>query len=134
MCLRLANHTLGHGHVITPQESIGNRINRQQADKLLEQDIRKAENILHKYCSVPLTENQQAALISFIFNCGSGAFQASTLRQKLNRGEYSNAADELLRWVKAKGGVTLQGLVKRRAIERSLFLSETDTAAVISSA
>ncbi|WP_410526112.1 glycoside hydrolase family protein [Rickettsia endosymbiont of Gonocerus acuteangulatus] len=39
-----------------------------------------------------------------------------------NRGEYSNAADELLRWVKAKGGVTLQGSVKRRATERSLFL------------
>ncbi|WP_081427791.1 lysozyme [Rickettsia felis] len=57
---------------------------------------------------------QQVALISFIFNCGSGAFQASTLRQKLNRGEYLNAADELLRWVKAKGGVKLQGLLKRR--------------------
>ncbi|XJO32893.1 glycoside hydrolase family protein [Rickettsia rickettsii] len=45
----------------------------------------------------PLTENQQAALISFIFNCGAGAFQASTLQQKLNRGEYANAANELLR-------------------------------------
>ncbi|WP_342270767.1 glycoside hydrolase family protein [Rickettsia endosymbiont of Orchestes rusci] len=40
--------------------------------------------------------------MSFIFNCGSGAFQASTLRQKLNRGEYVNAADELLRWVHSK--------------------------------
>nr|WP_253310126.1 hypothetical protein [Rickettsia endosymbiont of Ceutorhynchus assimilis] len=37
-----------------------------------------------------------------MFNCGSGAFQASTLRQKLNRGEYVNAADELLRWVHSK--------------------------------
>ncbi|WP_371920418.1 glycoside hydrolase family protein, partial [Rickettsia sp. TH2014] len=26
---------------------------------------------------------QQVALISFIFNCETGAFQASTLRQKL---------------------------------------------------
>ncbi|WP_410525916.1 lysozyme [Rickettsia endosymbiont of Lasioglossum villosulum] len=73
-------------------------------------------------------------LISFIFNCCYGAFQASTLRQKLNRSEYDNAADELLRWVKAKGGVKLQGLVKRREIERSLFLSEAATAAVVSSA
>ncbi|MDE8612071.1 lysozyme [Rickettsia felis] len=65
-----------------------------------------------------------------MFNCGSGAFQASTLRQKLNRGEYLNAAGEMLRWVKAKGGVKLQGLVKRRAIERSLFLSEAGTASI----
>ncbi|WP_410526057.1 glycoside hydrolase family protein [Rickettsia endosymbiont of Rhinocyllus conicus] len=48
-----------------------------------------------------------------------------------NRGEYSNAADELLRWVKAKGGVKLQGLVKRRQMERSLFLSEATTETVI---
>ncbi|HJD67475.1 MAG TPA: glycoside hydrolase family protein [Rickettsia endosymbiont of Bembidion lapponicum] len=69
-----------------------------------------------------------------MFNCCYGTFQASTLRQKLNRSEYDNAADELLRWVKAKGGVKLQGLVKRREIERSLFLSEAATAAVVSSA
>ncbi|WP_392505727.1 glycoside hydrolase family protein [Rickettsia sp. 2024-CO-Wats] len=64
---------------------------------------------------MPLTENQQAALISFIFNCGAGAFQASTLRQKLNRGEYANAANnELLRWMRAKGGLSLQGLKHRQ--------------------
>ncbi|AFC73604.1 lysozyme [Rickettsia montanensis] len=63
---------------------------------------------------MPLTENQQDALISFIFNCGAGAFQASTLRQKLNRGECANAANELLRWMHAKGGLKLQGLVKLR--------------------
>ncbi|HJD60050.1 MAG TPA: lysozyme [Rickettsia endosymbiont of Omalisus fontisbellaquei] len=90
--------------------------------------MRKAQAALHRYCSVPLTENQQAALISFIFNFGGGKFQASTLRQKLNRGEYSNAANELLKWVHIKGGVKLQGLVKRRQKERALFLSEAGTA------
>ena len=122
--------TIGYGHVIEPNESIGNRINKQQAEKLLEEDIKKAESILHRYCNVPLTENQQAALISFIFNFGGGKFQASTLRQKLNRGEYTNAADELPRWVHIKGGVKLQALVKRRQIERSLFLSEAGTASI----
>lgn len=123
--------TIGYGHVIEQNESIGNRINKQQAESLLEKDIRKAQAALHRYCSVPLTENQQAALISFIFNFGSGKFQASTLRQKLNRGEYLNAADELLRWVHVKGGVKLQGLVKRRQIERSLFLSNAGTASIV---
>ncbi|WP_269208696.1 glycoside hydrolase family protein [Rickettsia bellii] len=66
-----------------------------------------------------------------MFNSCWMAFQASTLRQKLNQGEYSNAADALLRWIKAKGGMKLQGLVRRRTLERSLFLSEIATAAVI---
>ncbi|GAA5251953.1 lysozyme [Candidatus Rickettsia kedanie] len=73
---------------------------------------------------------QPAALISFISNCGAGSFQASTLRQKLNRGKYLNAATELPRWVHAKGSVKLQGLVKRRNLERSLFLSEAGTASI----
>jgi len=115
--------TIGYGHVIRQDEAIGNRINKEQAESLLEDDIRKAENILHRYCNVPLTENQQAALISFIFNCGVGAFQSSTLRQKLNRGEYMKAADEMLKWVYTKGGIKLQRLMKRRRIEQSLFLN-----------
>ncbi len=40
----------------------------------------------------------------------------------------------MLRWVKAKGGVKLQGLVKRRQIERSLFLSKADTASIANEA
>ncbi|AFB32095.1 putative lysozyme [Rickettsia rhipicephali str. Ect] len=40
------------------------------------------------------------------------------MRQKLNRGEYANAANELLRWMRAKGGLKLQGLVKRRQYYR----------------
>jgi lysozyme len=118
--------TVGYGHVIKPyeQKQLGNRITENQVEQLLEQDIKQAKSVLHTYCNVPLTENQQAALISFIFNCGAGAFQASTLRQKLNRGEYYNAANELLRWVHAKGGIKLQGLVRCRQMEQFLFLSK----------
>ncbi|HJD59254.1 MAG TPA: lysozyme [Rickettsia endosymbiont of Omalisus fontisbellaquei] len=38
--------------------------------------------------------------------------------------------NELPRWIHAKGGVKLQGLVKRRQIERSLFLNEAVTASI----
>ncbi|AAY61784.1 phage lysozyme family protein [Rickettsia felis str. Pedreira] len=65
--------------MIEPNESIGNRINKQQAEELIEKDIRKAQMLLHRHCVVPLTENQQATLISVIFNFGGGKFQASTL-------------------------------------------------------
>ena len=70
--------------------------------------------------TVKLTPAQGGALIDFAYNLGTGALQASTLRQRLNRGDYDGAAEELMRWVKA-GGKTLPGLVRRRQAERDLF-------------
>ena len=121
-------NTIGYGHVIRVDEEqqIGKQITQSQAEYLLQQDIHKAANSLKRHCNAPLTPNQQAALISFIFNCGSGAFQASTMRQKLNRGEYMLAANELPKWVYANG-IKLSGLIKRREFERSVFLATTTT-------
>ncbi|WP_375333932.1 lysozyme [Candidatus Tisiphia endosymbiont of Xenochironomus xenolabis] len=89
----------------------------------------KADNdeskYLYQYASMQTTNNsnysQEGALISFVFNCGAGAFQASSLRQKLLRGEYLSAADEFPKWVYARG-VKLKGLVRRRLVEREIFL------------
>lgn len=115
--------TIGYGHVIRPNEQIASPITEAQAEALLDQDVKIAQSALHCYCHVPLTPLQEAALISFIFNLGAGAFQASTLRQKLNRGEYIAVSNEFSKWVHA-GGVKLRGLVRRRAAERNLFLTE----------
>ncbi|WP_410521059.1 glycoside hydrolase family protein [Candidatus Tisiphia endosymbiont of Thecophora atra] len=43
------------------------------------------------------------------------------LRQKLLRGEYLLAADEFPKWVHARS-IRLQGLVRRRLLEREVFL------------
>jgi len=51
-----------------------------------------------------------------------GVLQRSTLRMKLNRGEFQNAADEFPKWRMA-GGRILAGLVRRRAAEETLFLA-----------
>lgn len=75
-----------------------------------------------KHVKVPLTQGQYDALVSFIFNCGAGAFSGSTLLQLLNLGKYVEAGDQLLRWNKAEGQV-LDGLTRRREQERALFLS-----------
>ena len=69
-----------------------------------------------------ISDNQFSALVSFTFNVEAGALQRSTLRMKLNRGEYQNAADEFPKWRMA-GGRILAGLVRRRAAERALFLA-----------
>ena len=54
---------------------------------------------------------------------GLGNLQASTLRAKLNRGEYEGAANEFPKWRKA-GGRVLAGLVRRRADEKNLFMAD----------
>jgi len=41
-----------------------------------------------------------SSLCSWTYNLGSGALQRSTLRMKLNRGEYLGAADEFPKWHK----------------------------------
>ena len=93
--------------------------------------IDEAEHLLRRYClwaersigrlvRVPLTSNQRSALISFVYNIGSGNFQRSTIRMKLNRKDYIGAANEFWKWRRA-GGRILKGLVRRRAREEQLF-------------
>jgi lysozyme len=69
---------------------------------------------------VPLLGHQEAALLSFIFNVGAGAFQRSTLRMKVNRREHEEVPLEFHRWVWSKGK-KLPGLVVRRAVEASWY-------------
>lgn len=121
-CCPGGKRTIGYGHALAAGEPAAGDISRAEAEQLLAKDIERASIALQRNCFVPLSVEQEAALLSFIFNCGSGAFQASTLRQKLNRGEYSLAAAELPRWAYA-GGVRLVGLVRRRCAEQALFLS-----------
>ena len=97
-------------------------VTEAEAEALLQQELDHVEGAIGKLIRVPLTENQFSALASFTFNLGSGNLQSSTLRMKLNRGEYDGAADEFPKWRRA-GGKILRGLVRRREEERELFLS-----------
>ena len=113
--------TIGWGHVIKASDNIKDGITLERAKQLLEQDLLEADSCLYRNArGVELNHNQRAALISFIFNLGSGSFQSSSLRQKLLRSEYGLAANEFKRWVYAKG-IKLRGLEKRRIAEQELF-------------
>lgn len=61
--------------------------------------MRIAEQAVLRLISVLLTEGQFDALVSFIFNLGTGALRHSTLRRKENRGEHESVYAELMRWV-----------------------------------
>lgn len=119
--------TIGYGHLITPADGLfpyGDRreITEAEALELFDADTATARACVDRLVGVPLTENQYAALVSFVFNVGCGAFQGSTLLRVLNDGDYVAAADQLDRWVNA-GGVKVAGLVNRRQLEKEVFLA-----------
>jgi lysozyme len=96
-------------------------ISRDKAEEMLAHDLQNVEKSVGRLIRVALTQNQFDALVSFTYNLGSGRLQSSTLRSKLNREDYEGAADQFPKWVMA-GGKRLSGLVKRRFVERKLFL------------
>ena len=114
--------TIGYGHLVRKGEVWPERISEEEATELLRKDIGHAELAVQRLIRVPLTDGQFDALVSFTFNLGSGALQRSTMRRKINRGEYIRGANELRRWVYA-GGRKLRGLVRRREAERLVYLS-----------
>jgi lysozyme len=110
--------TIGYGHTHGVFE--GEEIEAAIADSYLLDDMMDADHCLFTYVETPLSEEQRAALISFVFNLGCGAFRGSMLLKLLNHGDYAAAAQQFSRWTKA-GGHELAGLVRRRDAERRLF-------------
>ncbi|MEZ7766226.1 lysozyme [Haemophilus parahaemolyticus] len=121
--------TIGYGHtgkVGGVPVGSGMTITKDQAEKLLQNDVSIFENAIKKGVKVPLTQNQYDALVNFSYNIGDGAFLKSTLLRRLNQGDYQAAADQMLRWNKDNGEV-IQGLTNRRERERAMFLGQDYT-------
>ena len=130
--------TIGVGHVIDPNharvpfeernnlaipEGWNRTFTLEEVNAILAKDLERFERGVLKYCpSAVARQGWMDALVSFSFNVGLGTLQRSTLRQKHNRGDYSGAADELLKYCKA-GGKVLKGLENRRKDERAIYLS-----------
>lgn len=67
------------------------------------------------------TEDRRlAAIISFIYNCGAGNYRISTLKKRIDAGDWEGAKEEIVKWNKAAGRV-LPGLTKRRQAEAALL-------------
>lgn len=110
--------TIGYGHLIDSPDR--GEITRGEAALLLSKDMEVAERAVLRQVKVPLNQGQFDALVSFTFNLGSGALQASTLRRKLNQELYWLVPEQLRRWVFA-GGRKLPGLIRRREAEVALW-------------
>jgi len=111
--------TIGYGH--TKGVKMGDTCTQTQADAWLVEDLASAESDVERLVKVPITENEHAALVSFVFNLGGKNLAKSTLLVLLNQMKYDLAADQILLWDKA-GSRRLPGLTRRRIAERKLFL------------
>jgi lysozyme len=129
--------TIGVGHVIDPTHArvkLEDRkalpipagwdrvLSNDEIMDILKKDLNRFEQGVERLIKVELTQGQFDALVSFSFNVGLGNLQNSTLRMKVNRGDFEGAAEQFLVWTKA-GGKVLKGLVTRRTDERALFVS-----------
>lgn len=115
--------TIGYGHLLPAGKDFeGYTISRAEADTLFYADVKVAEKAVNNYVTVPLTQNQFNALVSWTFNLGQGNLQTSTMLKVLNAGDYEAAASELQRWIYA-GGKVVSGLVNRRQDEANLFIA-----------
>lgn len=92
-----------------------------ECDALLRKELQASFSVVDSSVKVPLSEPTKAALASFVYNVGPGAFRSSTLLKKLNADDRVGACNELKRWVYA-GGKKWNGLIKRRDVENWLCL------------
>ena len=138
--------TIGYGHVLyqeqiklpvvrkegyegmirkeMPLKPEDNRVwTKEEIEKLFADDVASFERGVLRLAP-PVAGRQGAfdACVSFAFNAGLGTFQRSSIRIKLNRGDWEGAADALLLYCMG-GGKILAGLKKRRDAEKALFLS-----------
>ncbi|EHG3080550.1 lysozyme, partial [Salmonella enterica] len=97
----------------------GRRYTDAECDALLKQDLAQVAARIDPLIKVSIPNSERAALYSFAYNVGTGAFARSTLLKKLNAGDQAGACDELKRWTYA-GGKQWKGLVTRREIEHEV--------------
>ena len=113
--------TIGYGHTKDVKE--GDKINKEEADYLLQEEMIEYESYINDFVEVPLNQNQFDALCSWVYNLGPTNLKNSTMLRVLNEEKYADVPQEIKRWNKA-GGEVLDGLIKRREAEAKMFVGE----------
>ncbi len=115
--------TIGFG--TTQGVKLGQVISMDQAEALLQNDLKRFEQYVLSGVKVPLTQNQFDALVSLIYNIGPGNFKSSTVLRMINEKNLEGIKTSWILWnkIRVKGELVVSpGLVKRRKSELELFL------------
>lgn len=113
--------TIGYGQTKGIKE--GMTWTQNQADEDLVKTALEVLNRAIKYSPILASANIEklSAIADFIYNLGIGNYATSTLKKKVDAGDWVSAASEIKRWDKAAGKV-LKGLTVRREKEAALLL------------
>ena len=116
--------TIGYGCTVYPDgrkvTMNDEPITKEKAEALLLDYV--INKILPNIRDLDLTDNQQAALCSLIYNIGWGAFAKSKCYKGIKNKDWELVFANW-DWIKG-GGKVLKGLVKRREEERFLFFQD----------
>ena len=118
--------TIGYGHTEKVKE--GDTCTPEQAEYWLAEEVEWFQKGVLGSCKIPPNSNQLTALVSFTYNLGLGNLRQSFLLRKHNASNFAGAANEFLKWNKARHPVTKQlrevsGLTERRKDERRIYLT-----------
>lgn len=97
-------------------------ITRDEAEQLLDAQLRSQflPGVLRLCPSLIAHTQALNAIVDFAYNLGVGRLQTSTLRRRINAGDWEGAKEQLMRWTRG-GGRVLPGLVRRRQAEAALL-------------
>jgi len=112
--------TLGYGH--TANVTAGCFETQEQAQAYLCADLKTAEAAVTRLVSIPLTQGQFDALVSFTYNEGQGRLAGSTLLKLLNARKFAAVEGAFGSW-EIIAGQHSDGLEVRRLAEVALFRS-----------
>lgn len=118
--------TIGWGHTKGVQQ--GDTCTYEQAEAWFVEDTQAAVDANNSLLTVPVSQNQFDALVSFAYNAGIGAESHSTLLRLVNGGSPDQAAAEFTRWDHVNG-IEVAGLKRRREAEAALFSRPDATSA-----
>lgn len=115
--------TVGYGTTVYPDGSKvkeGDQITQAKAEALLLDYV--INKVMPNIRDLGLTDNQEAALCSLIYNIGWGAFAKSKCYKAIKAKDWETVFKN---WDWCKGdGKFLKGLAKRRAEEMFLFFQD----------
>lgn len=116
--------TIGYGHLIRKNQTFS-ELTPEQAELLLRIDVSSAEKSVRRLIDPRVFDCVEGqgrfdALVSFAYNLGGGALQASTLRRRINSGDAFHVFEEFGKY-RFAGGRVMKGLVLRRWDEAAVY-------------
>ena len=113
--------TIGYGQTKSVKE--GMEWTQQQADEDIIKTALQAINEAIKASPILATANmeKQAAIADFVYNLGITNYNKSTLKLRVDKGDWVSASTEIKKWNKSNGNI-LKGLVARRQREADLLI------------